>query len=87
MNFICFQNAMQHEKPFKAFANHMACGKIDSDGSYVLGSLDQKDGLPPGTYQAYISDAFRNLNDAATDGESETEPLAAEKFTSFRNPD
>ncbi|MDR1494399.1 MAG: hypothetical protein LBT05_17020 [Planctomycetaceae bacterium] len=32
-------------------------GSIGKDGRYVLGSLSEKDGLPPGTYRVSIVDA------------------------------
>ena len=35
----------------------LARGEIQSDGSYVVGSLESDDGLPPGTYQVYIDGA------------------------------
>lgn len=35
--------------------NYAARGELQPDGSYVLGSLKDADGLPPGTYQVYLS--------------------------------
>lgn len=32
----------------------VAKGNIKTDGTYVVGSHSQKDGLPPGTYQVYV---------------------------------
>ena len=32
-------------------------GKIQPDGSYTVGTLNQTDGLPPGTYKVYITGA------------------------------
>lgn len=32
-------------------------GDIDSQGKYTVGTLTDKDGLPPGTYKVYISGA------------------------------
>jgi len=34
----------------------IARGSIDKDGNYVVGSLGEKDGLPPGTYRIYVTD-------------------------------
>ena len=33
----------------------LARAEIRSDGTYDVGSLAQKDGLPPGTYRVYIT--------------------------------
>jgi hypothetical protein len=35
----------------------MARGTIGPDGSYVVGSVESDDGLPPGIYQVYIEGA------------------------------
>ena len=37
--------------------NIMARGELRSDGSYQVGTLNQKDGLPPGEYKVYIGGA------------------------------
>ena len=34
-------------------------GKLQSDGTYVIGSVSEADGLPPGVYQVYVSGAER----------------------------
>ena len=34
-----------------------AIGKINSDGTYIMGSYGVADGLPPGTYKVYITGA------------------------------
>jgi hypothetical protein len=36
---------------------YMARGTLKKDGTYVVGSLSEKDGLPKGTYRVYISGA------------------------------
>jgi hypothetical protein len=36
---------------------HLSRGKIQSDGSYVIGTGKEKDGLPPGNYKIYITGA------------------------------
>ena len=33
----------------------IARGQIESDGTYVIGSIKANDGLPPGTYQVYLT--------------------------------
>jgi hypothetical protein len=40
--------------------SHLARGDINSNGTYNIGSLSQKDGLPPGTYRVYISGAVKS---------------------------
>jgi len=32
-------------------------GEIRSDGSYIVGTLKETDGLPPGTYKVYVTGA------------------------------
>ena len=34
--------------------NSMSSGVIQSDGTYVLGTLKGSDGIPPGTYSVYV---------------------------------
>ena len=36
-------------------------GNIDSNGKYVVGSIDVKDGLPKGTYKVFISGATEEI--------------------------
>ena len=36
-------------------------GKLQSDGTYVIGSMSEADGLPPGEYQVYVSGAEKVL--------------------------
>jgi len=38
-------------------ASFAASGALNENGTYVIGSLSQRDGLPPGTYQVYIAGA------------------------------
>ncbi|MGL4595475.1 MAG: hypothetical protein ACRCUY_12185 [Thermoguttaceae bacterium] len=42
---------------FFATDTFQARGLIQPDGTYQLGSVTQKDGLPPGTYQVYVAGA------------------------------
>jgi len=59
----------------------MARGTIGPNGTFVVGSVGEKDGLPPGKYRVFISGAEKvvsvNDNDVVT-----TEPLIDPKFTS-----
>jgi len=36
-----------------------ARGVLDKDGKYVIGMLSAGDGLPPGTYNVYVANAYR----------------------------
>ena len=38
-------------------AQGLSRGKIQSDGSYTVGTLKDTDGLPPGTYKVYVTGA------------------------------
>ncbi|MDR1140810.1 MAG: hypothetical protein LBL62_03890 [Planctomycetaceae bacterium] len=38
-------------------------GMIHSDGTYQLGSLSQKDGLPPGNYKVFVTGAGNIVNE------------------------
>ena len=58
---------------FQARAN------IRSDGYYDVGSLSEKDGLPPGTYKVYIVGAIEE-NEDPTD--ETLRPLIAKEFVS-----
>lgn len=49
---VCFQNG--------AF---LARGFLQPDGSYVVGSLTEVDGLPPGSYRVYIAGAQRVIGE------------------------
>ena len=41
-----------------ATSSFEAVGTLDSEGKYVVGSIDVADGLPKGTYKVYISGAM-----------------------------
>lgn len=56
-----------------------AVGTIQEDGTYTVGSLEMADGLPPGTYRVYISDAVDLGEDI--DSPEDDKPLVAEKYT------
>ena len=51
-------------------------GTLTSTGTYNVGSLKEKDGIPPGTYRVYV--AFQETGDDIPI----LEPLIDEKFTS-----
>lgn len=38
-------------------------GQIQKDGTYTVGSLKEKDGLPPGDYKVYITSSAINIVD------------------------
>lgn len=40
---------------------HLSRGKIQSDGTYVVGTIKDKDGLPPGKYKVYITGAEESV--------------------------
>lgn len=54
-----------------------ARGTLSNDGRYSLGSVSLTDGIPHGSYQVYIVDAYRP---GAADGDS-MDFLIDEKFT------
>ncbi|MDR2641910.1 MAG: hypothetical protein LBC74_03875 [Planctomycetaceae bacterium] len=62
--------------------NYFARGAIKPDGSYVVGSLSSKDGLPPGQYRVYISAAEKETKQKDEYGNNISEPLIDPKFTS-----
>jgi len=52
----------------------LARGTIRSDGTFDVGSLGEKDGLPPGTYRVSIRDASKPIGQDAN-GDPIYEPL------------
>ena len=62
--------------------SHMAWGRLRADGSYDVGSLSEKDGLPAGTYKVYISGASEIENNGAGLMNETSRPLIAPEFTS-----
>jgi hypothetical protein len=56
--------------------NYTARAHLRSDGTYDVGSLSQKDGLPPGTYKVHISGAIEDNADETI------RPLIAAEFAS-----
>ncbi|MGL4943310.1 MAG: hypothetical protein ACRC46_08980 [Thermoguttaceae bacterium] len=74
---VCFESA-----------TFLARGEIKPDGTYVIGSLSEKDGLPAGTYKVCIAGAAKEIGKTQIDSLSGTqmegmpiyEPLIDEKF-------
>lgn len=61
----------------------LARGDIQPDGTYVVGSTEAADGLPPGTYQVYIEGAVVEDLDAPAG----VSPVIDEKMTSPETSD
>ena len=60
---------------------YLARSNLNSDGTFVLGSLKTNDGLPPGKYRGYISGA-QQLIGQDKEGMDIYESLIDVKFTS-----
>ena len=60
---------------------YSARGILAEDGTFDVGSLADKDGLPPGTYRVSITGAQKVIGQDAR-GANIYEPLVAAKFTS-----
>ena len=60
---------------------YLSRGELKPDGTFVLGSLKESDGLPPGKYRVYISDAE---NVTVRNGIESYESMIDEKYTSAR---
>ena len=58
-----------------------ARGELSSDGTFEMGSYKDNDGLPPGTYRVFISNALKVIGTDAR-GLNVYESLIDEKFTS-----
>jgi len=58
----------------------LARGNIRPDGTFVVGSVKQTDGMPPGKYRVSISDAQRIIGQDEN-GDEIYEPLIDAKFT------
>ena len=61
----------------------MARGEIKSDGSYVIGSVADRDGIPPGEYNVYITGAAKEVG-RKPNGDPLRELLIEPKY---RSPD
>lgn len=55
-------------------------GEIKEDGRYTIGTYSEKDGLPPGSYQIYVSGAMRYDETTKPDGTAVEIPLITPKF-------
>ncbi|MDR1963058.1 MAG: hypothetical protein LBQ50_04720 [Planctomycetaceae bacterium] len=53
-------------------------GAIHSDGTYRLGSLSEKDGLPPGTYKVFVIGAGNTIGEKFI---SSIDPIFADRNT------
>lgn len=62
----------------------LARGTIKPDGTYVVGSVSEKDGIPPGKYKVYVSGATKEIG-TSKDGMPIMESLIDEKFASAAN--
>jgi len=61
----------------------LAKGPIQADGTYILGSISEKDGLPPGKYRVYITGASTAV--ASEKGGMPTMvPIINQKFTTAK---
>ena len=82
--------------------NYVATGILSSDGSYVLGSVKQNDGIPRGTYKVYITGAIQygdtktnrvpqRMSDGSVTVQNQTypsmHPMIDSKFTSSTTTD
>ena len=50
---------------FVSSEHGLSRGRIQSDGSFQVGSVRDTDGLPPGTYKIYITGAFEAIETPA----------------------
>ena len=60
--------------------NVLSRGEIQPNGSYVIGSLSKKDGIPKGEYQVYITGAAKVIG-TKPNGDPIRESLIERKFT------
>lgn len=60
---------------------YLARGTLKPDGTFVVGSLSEKDGLPAGTYRVYISGAEKEVGQDK-EGMPIYEPLIDDSFAS-----
>jgi hypothetical protein len=61
--------------------SYMARGKLKEDGTYVVGSISERDGLPKGTYRVYIYGADKIVS-SESGGMGLPESLIDEKYCS-----
>ena len=58
--------------------NFIAYGRVKPDGTYVIGSLSETDGLPHGNYRIFITDTAKEV---VRNGAPAIEYAVAQKFT------
>ena len=61
--------------------NEISKGRLKPDGTFIVGTMTNADGLEPGTYQVYITGAEKELIPATTVSDAVMEPLIDSKFT------
>jgi len=61
----------------------LAKGPIQADGTYTLGSISEKDGLPPGQYRVYITGASKAVV-PEKGGMPTMVPIIDQKFTTAK---
>ncbi|MGL4943384.1 MAG: hypothetical protein ACRC46_09365 [Thermoguttaceae bacterium] len=56
---VTFEDGKPLHCGYVVFVNggFQSTGDIQADGTYTVGTLDMKDGIPPGDYQVYITGA------------------------------
>lgn len=71
--------------------SYIARGNIKSDGTFVMGSVKETDGLPPGNYKVFFIDVHKETGKSPTSDGSEGEPiytsLIADKYDSPETSD
>ena len=63
--------------------DYLARANLKPDGTYDVGSLGEKDGLPPGTYKVHISGALEVITDPKNPEQEDWRSLIAMQFTSL----
>jgi hypothetical protein len=65
-------------------AGYLARGRLNQDGTYHLGSFSERDGLPTGTYNVYITGAVQYQD--APNGQTVINSLIDTKYSDPQNP-
>jgi hypothetical protein len=63
-------------------STYLARGTIRENGTYTVGSVTPTDGIPPGNYNVYISNAVKYVGINEKTNEEIWEPFIDKKFTS-----
>ena len=61
--------------------NEISKGRLKPDGTFVIGTMKNNDGLPPGQYMVYITGAEKVLIPGTEYRDAVMEPLIDPKFT------